>query len=336
MESKAGGSGIWKNPAELSKNAVLAPAERTGEVQRLLRDLFGKLRHQCVCEESHCALRSGAQSLSGDPAPPCQSPGRCQVCLAFEAQPTELYGKCLATKNQRMNLLLCCCPAIAKIFRLSKAPAAMSADDSHKHELDIRNLLGALVQCGENRLNCMRNIGDLAEITPRLLCVQLRNGHSEFWNSLRTVAKVVNKQPTVEAKLAALIALRKLVPPGNHWSFYLASTEENAPAELDILRRWTQAVSQSASAAPDSSSSRPDPQVQHWQLPVSLCLSTALPRLAWQATEPTRREQQQKKKSRRVSLPWAACCFCCRDCTLPGQSCKEREHLKKKTNKQQK
>jgi len=73
VESKAGGRGIWKNPAQLSKNAVLAAAERTGEVQRLLRDLFGKVRHQCICEESHCALNSGAKRLSGDPAPPCQS-----------------------------------------------------------------------------------------------------------------------------------------------------------------------------------------------------------------------------------------------------------------------
>ena len=207
MESKAGGRDIWENPGDLSKNAVLVAAERTGEVQRLSRDLFVKLRHQCDCEESHCALCSEVQTLSGDPASPCQSPRRCQVCLAFEAQPRELYGKSLSTKNQRLNLLLCCCLAIAKICRLSKAPAAMSADESQRHELDIHNLLRALVNCGENRLNCVRNVGDLAEITPRLLCVQLRHGHSQFWNSLCTVAKVLNKLPTLEAKLAALIGL---------------------------------------------------------------------------------------------------------------------------------
>ena len=264
VESKAGGSAVWENPGNLSKSAVLAPAERTGEVQRLLRDLFGKLRHQCVCQERHCALRSQAQTLSGDPASPCQSPSRCPVCLAFEAQPRELYTKCLASKNQRLNLLLCCCPAIAKICRLAKAPATMSADESQQHELDVRNLLRELVKCGDNRLNCMRNIGDLAEITPRLLCAQLRTGHSEFWNHLRTVAKVVNKQPTLEAKVAALIAIRKLVPPGNHWSFYLACADQHGPAELDILQRWTRSISQSGSAAQSaSSSSSSHPQGQN-------------------------------------------------------------------------
>ena len=256
MESKAGGSAIWSNPADLSKHAVLPTAQRTQEVQRLLRDLFAKLRHHCVCQERNCSLRSETSSLSGDPAPACQSPSRCQVCLAFQAQPTELYGKCLAGKNGRLNLLLCCCPAIAKICRLSKAPGTMSADESQKHELDVRNLLRALVQCGENRLNCMRNLGELAELTPRLLCVQLKTGHSEFWNHLRTVAKVVNKQPTLEAKLAALIAVRKVLPAGNHWSFYLDSTDENRRTEEDILQRWTRAlVAQStSSSAPQADS----------------------------------------------------------------------------------
>lgn len=127
----------------------------------------------------------------------------------------------------------------------------MSADESQKHELEVRNLLRALVKCGENRLNCMRNIGELSELAPRLLCVQLRTGHSQFWNHLRTVAKVVNKQPTLEAKLAALIAVRKVVPAGNHWSFYLATAPENAPTEAEILQRWTEALAQSASRAED-------------------------------------------------------------------------------------
>lgn len=83
----------------------------------------------------------------------------------------------------------------------------MSADKSQKHELEIHNLLRTLVKCGENRLNCMRNIGELAALTPHLLCIQLRTGHSQFWNHLHTVAKVVNKQPTLEAKLAALIVV---------------------------------------------------------------------------------------------------------------------------------
>ena len=236
VESKAGGNAIWGNPGNLSKHAVLAATERTEEVQRLLCDLFAKLRHHCVCQERNCSLCSDARSLSRDPTPTCQSPARCQVCLAFEAHPTELCGRCLTSKYDRLNLLLCCCPAIGKICRLSKAPSTMSADESQKHELEVHNLLRALVKCGENCLNCMHNIGELAELTLRLLGVQLRSGHSQFWNPLRTVAKVVNKQPTLEAKLAALIAVPKLVAAGNHWSFYLASRDKNQATELDILQ----------------------------------------------------------------------------------------------------
>lgn len=232
VESKAG-SAAWTNPGDLSKHTVLAAAERTEEVQRLLPDLFAKLRHHCVCQERNCSLRSNAQTLTGDPVPACQSPARCQACLAFEAQPTELYGRCLDSKNERLNLLLCCCPAIGKICRLSKAPSNMSADASQKHDLEVCDLLRALVKCRENRLNCMCNIGELAELTPCLLGVQLRTGHSQFWNHLRIVAKVVNKQPTLEAKLAALIAVRKLVLP--------ATTGPSiSPPGMKIYRqRWT-------------------------------------------------------------------------------------------------
>lgn len=107
-------------------------------------------------------------------------------------------------------------------------------------------------------LNCMRNIGELAEIMSRLLCMQLGGGHAEFWNQLRTVAKAINKQPTLDAKLAALLTIRKAIGPGNHWPFYLAVADQHSQKEREILQGWTAALSSgSAPAVPGSSTSQP-------------------------------------------------------------------------------
>jgi ABC-type Fe3+-citrate transport system substrate-binding protein len=99
-----------------------------------------------------------------------------------------------------------------------------------------------LVMCEQNRLNCMINIGELAELAPRLLCVQLKGGFSEFWNRLRTVAKAINKQTHLDCKLAALVAIRKSIAPGNHWSFYLQAHETHQRRELEILEEWRAAA----------------------------------------------------------------------------------------------
>ena len=83
----------------------------------------------------------------------------------------------------------------------------------------------------------MKNIGDMAEIVPRILCVQLTSGHSDFWTELRKVAKAIVKQHNLECKLAALIAIRKHIPPSNTWSQYLVS--DHSRQEEEIVRKWT-------------------------------------------------------------------------------------------------
>ena len=94
-----------------------------------------------------------------------------------------------------------------------------------------------LVLCNKNKLNCLKNIGEMAETVPRILCVQLTSGHSEFWTELRKVAKAIVKQPGLESRLAALIAIRKSIPPGNTWSQYLVSRHQKE--EMDIAEKWS-------------------------------------------------------------------------------------------------
>ena len=55
---------------------------------------------------------------------------------------------------------------------------------------------------------------------------------------LRKVAKAVNKQPGLQPKLAALMAIRMKVPVGNHWSFYLSADARHQQEELQILEDW--------------------------------------------------------------------------------------------------
>lgn len=106
-------------------DAGIRDGQREREVQGLLHALFDKLRSQCVCEDSSCAICSGTPSMSGDPAPACQTQ-RCQICRVFEAQPRELYRRSLPLRNERLNQLLCCCPAIAQLCRRAKPSATLS------------------------------------------------------------------------------------------------------------------------------------------------------------------------------------------------------------------
>lgn len=119
VETNAGGATIWSSPRDMLTDAGIRDGQREREVQGLLRALFDKLRSQCVCKDGSCAIRSGTPSMSGDPAPACQTQ-RCQICRVFEAQPRELYRRSLPLRNERLNQLLCCCPAIAQLCRLAK------------------------------------------------------------------------------------------------------------------------------------------------------------------------------------------------------------------------
>lgn len=164
----------------------------------------------------------------------------CDVCAVFNGQPEDLYAKTFQSKNQRLNQLLCSCPAISELYELVKRENGQTPISQHKKA--VQGDLCRLVECGPNKLSCMKNIGELSTLAPRILCVQLTSGFSDFWTELRKVAKAVNKQTTLEAQLAALIAIRKHIPVGNPWKFYLWTDDKHAKQEGDILDRWSAAL----------------------------------------------------------------------------------------------
>ena len=193
----------------------------------------------CICTEDTCSIRSNTTPVGRDPAAPCQS-RNCEVCSVFKTQPHNFYRKSLESKNARLNQLLCSCRAVNELYRLTKFSATASVQETARRKKEVQDLLRQLVLCSENRLNCMKNIAEMAEQVPRILCVQLQSGHSQFWTEVRKVAKAINKQATQECKLAALIAIRKSIPPGNTWSQYLTSAHPKQ--EMDILTKWMSAA----------------------------------------------------------------------------------------------
>ena len=194
---------------------------------------------RCICRDQDCAIRSNTTALEGDPSPPCQSRS-CEVCDAFKTQPLNIYTNTLESKNARLNQLLRCCKAVNALYHLAKYAGSASLEEAGHRKKEVQNVLCKLVLCSENRLNCMKNIGEMAEEVPGVLCVQLKSGHSEFWTELRKVAKAINKQATLECKLAALIVIRKSIPPSNLWASYLTSSHQQE--EMNILSKWTSSM----------------------------------------------------------------------------------------------
>ena len=89
----------------------------------------------------------------------------------------------------------------------------------------LQSLRCQLVWWNKNKLNCL-NIDKMAENVPLILCEELILHHSEFWTELRKVAKAIAKQPVLESRLAALVAIQEIHGP-NFWS------------AITIRRRWT-------------------------------------------------------------------------------------------------
>lgn len=234
---------MWQAPELVHQSSLQGDSisNRKEQVKRLLRSLFEMCGERCICEEEDCVIRSGVTRVRGDPSPDCPST-ICEVCSVFQLQQNTFYISSLQTKNERLNKLLCCAVGIGEMYRLAKQSSTLTVEQAKQRKKQVQSLMCELVLCNKNKLNCLKNIGEMAETVPRILCVQLTSGHSEFWTELRKVAKAIVKQPGLESRLAALIAIRKCIPPGNTWSQYLASRHEKE--EMDIAEKWSAGLQQ--------------------------------------------------------------------------------------------
>ena len=87
----------------------------------------------------------------------------------------------------------------------------------------VKKLLCELLDCQRNRLQCLKQIGELGKQIPKLLCMQIASGGSLVWEQLRKVTKTVNSQESGEAKLAALECIRRRLPQDLHWRPFLTA-----------------------------------------------------------------------------------------------------------------
>ena len=117
-----------------------------------------------------------------------------------------------SSKNSSMTQLLASSTALHQIYTLA-VPCQLSQAERVQRKTKVKDLLCKIFECKRNRLQCMmKNIGQLAQLLPKLLCVQLVTGHSLFWDELRKVARAVNSQPNQQSKLAAIVAIRRKLP----------------------------------------------------------------------------------------------------------------------------
>ena len=136
-------------------------------------------------------------------------------------------------KNSHTTQLLASSTAFHQAYTLAM-PCQLSSAERVQRKTKAKDLLCKIFDCKRNRLQCMKHIGQLAQLLPKLLCVQLVTGHSLFWDELRKVARAVNSQPNQQSKLAAIVAIQRKRPPASPWRAFL--TERTADEEAIIQR----------------------------------------------------------------------------------------------------
>ena len=204
----------------------------------MMATLSGICSESSNSSEETCSLK-GAQffQITQREETPCAETTTCSVCDVFSLH----LGLCAlmagahSSKNSRMNQLLASSTALHQIYSLAM-PCQLSPAERVQRKTKVKDLLCKIFDCKRNRLQCMKHIGQLAQLLPKLLCVQLVTGHSLFWDELRKVARAVNSQPNQQSKLAAIVAIRRKLPPASPWRAFL--TSERTADEEAIIHRF--------------------------------------------------------------------------------------------------
>ena len=179
----------------------------------------------------------------------CPVASRCRVCRVFveHMQVDPVYMQMATNKNKRLTQLLACSTVVRDLYEL--AVPEMQETARRERKTKVKQLLCRLLECAENRLNCIRNVGGLLEVAPKIGCVQLESGgFSQFWYEMRKIGKAVSQQSTHQCKVAAVMVFRRQLDAGSPWASYL-TTEADSEQERRLLRMWDASVSASGSAA---------------------------------------------------------------------------------------
>ena len=202
----------------------------------MMATLSGIYSESSNSSEETCSLKEAQFfQITQREETPCAETTTCSVCDVFSLH----LGLCAlmagahSSKNSRMNQLLASSTALHQIYSLAM-PCQLSPAERVQRKTKVKDLLCKIFDCKRNRLQCMKHIGQLAQLLPKLLCVQLVTGHSLLgW--FEESARAVNSQPNQQSKLASIVAIRRKLPPASPWRAFLTS-ERTADEEALIQR----------------------------------------------------------------------------------------------------
>ena len=193
--------------------------QRETELRQKLTALFAICGDRCNCQQG-CRLKEGGFLEQS----PCANSEDCTVCRVFvrHLDLMKLLGRASLSKGDLFSQRLASSVAIHQIYALAVTRDLPPAErPPRKHA--VKELLCELLDCQRNRLQCLKQIGELGKLIPKLLCVQIASGRSLFWDQLRKVAKTVNAQQSREAKVVALECIRSRLPRDSPWRPFLTT-----------------------------------------------------------------------------------------------------------------
>ena len=217
--------GAWQGDPERAQEAtsnLIADARRQllGEKMAALFVICG--RDNCNCREDSCALKGGQYWLQEQPRKPCSQDPGCAVCSVFtrHLDLCNLLGRASTSKGALFSRLLASSVAVHQLYDLA-VPADLPPGQRVTRKQTVKGILCSMLDVERNRLQCLRRIGELATLVPKLLCVQLSSGRALFWEQLRRVSNTVIGQRGRAAKLAALEAFRRRMADDSPWKEFL-------------------------------------------------------------------------------------------------------------------
>ena len=202
--------------------ADLVDGLRRRQLSENMTALFALCGDRCSCGEETCPLKGGRMGQPSAESPACGSTATCSVCRVF-CRHLELCNVLAGASRSRgavFSRLLASSLAVHQIYGLA-VPADLPPERRVQRKQSAKELLCAMLDCERNRLQCVRRIGELGVLLPRLLCVQLSSGRAQFWEQLRRVANTVRGQAAGESKRAALEAIRRRLPADSPWKPFL-------------------------------------------------------------------------------------------------------------------
>lgn len=130
------------------------------------------------------------------------------------------------------------CRALNELYCLAMFSATASEAEAARSKKEIEDLLCKPVLSSENRLKCMKNIGEMENKNQESY---VSNFNPAIHSSGPSSAKWQRQLTNTPLRNASLPPIRKSTPPGNTWSPYLKSAHPKQDVDI-LLTKWMSAA----------------------------------------------------------------------------------------------